>query len=688
MTLNRRQFVQLAAAMGASLAWGGPIQASTLRWRERRDLYPEGVASGDPAHNSVILWTRRPFDSGDTHQLNVEIAEDEAFRRVIATARATVSAASDWTCRVLVGRLRPARVYWYRFTDAEGNGSRIGRTITAPAVNDRRPVNFAFVSCQNINEGFQHAYRRMIFEDERAPRAEQLGFVLHLGDFIYEVVQYREDIQTRFDRTIVDIGPIPDSVKFGNFHVPTTVEGYRAIYRAYLHDRDIQDARARWPFVAIWDNHEFSWQGWQSVMKGGGYERPGQSVKVAANQAWFEYQPARITKPSGPGLDRFDPPAVMDAPLTDLDENGLSHEPNNLAAINSLTVYRTLRYGAHLDLMITDQYSYKMLHPFNLPEGESLGSPPRPLSSFYPEEVGQILDAGRTYNGGNPPDTITVGETTTPNYRKDKAPYTILGERQKRWFLDQLRQSRATWKVWGNSLCVLENRADPQNLPDGLTERWPGAGYSNVAVDYSGAFTERGEIYDLVRDAGITGFAIVSGDRHSFWAGYAAKSLPPKAFEPVGLSFVTGSISSPGQVEALENSFPREHVLRPLFMADRPGSERPQAAVNMLMRHGVRSCLEYARSGDLAAARAVRNPDLSPHLEFVDMGGHGYATVRLSAGEMTTEFVCIPRPSRATDRPDGGPLRYRVVHSAPLWRAGERPRLVQRVVEGDPGLSI
>ena len=95
-------------------------------------------------------------------RLTVEIATDLAFRRVVATAPATVSAASDWTCRVLVGGLRPKRVYWYRFVDAEGNGSRIGRTITAPAEDDARPVKFAFVSCQNINEGFQHAYRRMI----------------------------------------------------------------------------------------------------------------------------------------------------------------------------------------------------------------------------------------------------------------------------------------------------------------------------------------------------------------------------------------------------------------------------------------------------------------------------------------------------------------------------------------------
>ena len=70
------------------------------------------------------------------------------------------------------------------------------------------------------------------------------------------------------------------------------------------------------------------------------------------------------------------------------------------------------------------------------------------------------------------------------------------------------------------------------------------------------------------------------------------------------------------------------------------------------------------------------------------MGGHGYAKVRLTGDEMRTEFVCIPRPVTRSERPDGGPLRYRVVHSARLWSAGERPKLIQQVLEGDPGLGI
>src|SRR6478752_2232360 len=210
MTLSRREFVQSAAAIGASLAFTGPARASRTKWTERRDLYPQGVASGDPDPTSVILWTRRPFESGTRQVLTVEVAEDSAFRRVIAHAPAPVLAASDWTSRVLVGGLKPARTYWYRFADADGNGSRVGRTITAPLPNDPRPVNFAFVSCQDLNEGKLNAFRRMIFEDERAAPADQLGFVLHLGDFIYEVVQYPEEQPTRYDRTIYDIGRIPD----------------------------------------------------------------------------------------------------------------------------------------------------------------------------------------------------------------------------------------------------------------------------------------------------------------------------------------------------------------------------------------------------------------------------------------------------------------------------------------------
>jgi alkaline phosphatase D len=102
----------------------------------------------------------------------------------------------------------------------------------------------------------------------------------------------------------------------------------------------------------------------------------------------------------------------------------------------------------------------------------------------------------------------------------------------------------------------------------------------------------------------------------------------------------------------------------------------------------VRSCLEYARSGDIAKARALTNPKLSPHVSFVDMGGHGYSVVRATSEFIETEFVCIPRPLERSERPDGGVLSYRVRARADLWKNGEAPKLQVQVLEGDPKFSV
>jgi len=688
--LTRRSFLELALAMGAPLAWGDSLGSpSALRWKERRDLYAEGVASGDPTSDSVLLWTRRAPSGGDpVSKLTVEVAEDSSFQRVVAKASAPISAESDWTCRVLVGGLKPARIYWYRFVDSNGFGSRIGRTITAPADTDTRPVRFTFVSCQNANQGAQNAYRKMIFEDEHAPEADRLNFVLHLGDFIYEIVWYPEDRpQGMYDRRLRDIVHYEHGEKIDDFHIPTTVDDYRAVYRAYLHDPDLQDARARWPFINMWDNHEYSWLGWQGLQKFKGQTRPAQTRKVAANRAFFEYQPARMAKPSGPSFDRFDPPQVVDTPILRFDEHGLGQEPNNLKAIESLKGYRSLRWGANFELIITDQHSYRSEEPLDRAEAEVFTSADFP--EFIPQEVMEILDGGRAYNGGRPPSGIRLGDLEVPNFRKDEPPQTILGAEQKAWFLGRLQAARVPWKIWANRTGTLDFRADPQNLPPGLTTPWRGGGYAGFGGgDHSSAYVERAEIYDFVRDRDITGFATIAGDRHSFWAGLASKTLPPAKFDPVGIAFITGSISAPGLVEAFEHRFPKAHPLRPLFLGQAPADKAPQPTINMPLRHGVRSCLEYATSGDIEKARALSNPQLAPHLSFVDMGGHGYTTVRVTKATFETEFVCIPRPLERSHEANGGPVAYRVRYQSNLWRRGDSPSLERQILEGNPKFSI
>jgi alkaline phosphatase D len=688
MSISRRKFIELAASFGAALAFRLPYaRASNTQWREQRDLYPQGVASGDPHPDGVILWTRRPpTKTSEAKKLIVEVADDPAFRRVVATAGGTISAESDWTTRVLAAGLKPRHVYWYRFTDEHGFGSRIGRTITAPAENDNRPVSFAFVSCQNLQMGGANAYRRMIWEDERKAVADQLGFVLHLGDFVYEVVWYPEDRpQGYYGRRLRDVVRYPHGEKIRDFHVPTNVDDYRALYRGYLLDPDLQDARARWPFVCMWDNHEFSWKGWQSQQEFSGV-RPAQNRKVAANQAWFEYQPSRVVK-SNPDIDRFTPPVVHDKPIREFDDHGLGLEPGNLAAINSLKVYRTLRWGRNVELILTDNRSYRsepVMH-----RAEATPFQPQQFPFVLSDNVVHVFDAGREFDHGKPPDEISFNGANISNPRKGAAPQSMLGVAQKAWLLEKLRVSSAPWKLWGNSVGMGEWRIDFQNLPADTGAKWPDAGYATfIDDDWSAYRHERSEVLNFIRGKQITGVVALCGDRHAFEAGLISSSLTPKAFEPVIAEFVTGSISAPGLFEAAEYSLPKDHPLRAIYLYQQPGATTVQPAVNFSMMNGVRASLALKRTDDLKRALAERNPQLAPHLSFVDLGGHGYSVVRADSDEMEVEFVCIVRPLERSERADGGPLAYRVVHRVKRWPPEARPRIERVRVDGTLPLVV
>ncbi len=82
-------------------------------------------------------------------------------------------------------------------------------------------------------------------------------------------------------------------------------------------------------------------------------------------------------------------------------------------------------------------------------------------------------------------------------------------------------------------------------------------------------------------------------------------------------------------------------------------------------------------------ALAARNPATAPHLSFMDVGGHGYATVRASSTEIEVEFICIPRPLESSARADGGALSYRVAHRVKRWKSGEAPELLRTKTEGE-----
>lgn len=679
MTLDRRQLMALAAGMGAAMAWGARAAPSRMVRTVSAEAFPEGVASGDPDDASVVLWTRRPPAAGGAaSRLTLELAEDESFQAVVATSQRPVSIEQDWTFRAVVGGLTPATEYWYRFTDDKGLGSRTGRTFTAPAAGDSRTARFAFVSCQNRPLGPLTAYRRLVAEDRARPAAERIGFVLHLGDFIYDEVWYPHDRPQFLGRTLTHDFRFPDGGMIGDVHYPVSLADYRALYSYYLRDPDLQDARARWPFVCVWDDHEFANDGWQSASPFAEAGLGAQSRKVAANRAWFEYIPSRAVHAGGEA--GFSAPPVSDAPLHDLDDVGLSRESNNLAAIHSLKIYRSVTWGRHVELLLTDNRSYRSQPVMDGPAGAAFATP---FAWFAAQDVVETLDAGRTAEAGSPPATLRFAGQDVANPRRGASPTSMLGGPQKAWLLERARTSRATWKVWGNSLGMLFRRTDLQNIPSAdLRARWPSAGYAQYGTDdWCGFPAERAEILGQLKASGVTNFVSLAGDRHNFFAGLLSPHLPPGPFDPVAVEFVVGSISTPTSFEAAEHLVGPERASAPIYVR-RPAGRPAQDTLSLSILHGVRTAYAYAATGDLATALTERNPEVSPHLAFCDMGGHGFGVASVTADAMEVEFTALPRPLAPSTEPMGDPVVYRVTHRVEAWGSSEIPRLTRVSLQG------
>ena len=83
----------------------------------------------------------------------------------------------------------------------------------------------------------------------------------------------------------------------------------------------------------------------------------------------------------------------------------------------------------------------------------------------------------------------------------------------------------------------------------------------------------------------------VAGDKHSFWAGLTSADLPPRAYDPVGVEFVTGSISAQGLVEIGDRIVKPDHALRALYYT---GEHREIPAINYTLLHGVEGNADYS----------------------------------------------------------------------------------------------
>jgi alkaline phosphatase D len=282
--LKRSTMVAGAAMLPASLASSMAYAAgeTTATADDTADPFPLGIASGDPLPGAVILWTKiaRPGLPAKPIEVDWQVARDEHFRHVVRAGRTIARPELGHSVHVDATGLEPGREYWYRFK-AFGHLSPAGRTRTARALkDDQRMLKFAIVNCQDFQNGYWPVYGGL--------RAEDVDFVLHLGDYIYET-----DPGSRFaDR----VHTTPETAGIGQLR---TLADYRARHAQYKSDPALRTAHARFPWIVTWDDHEVE-NNYAGLVDdigdtGAQYQSPAEFAKqrAAAYQAYYEHMPIR-----------------------------------------------------------------------------------------------------------------------------------------------------------------------------------------------------------------------------------------------------------------------------------------------------------------------------------------------------------------------------------------------------------
>ena len=288
--LDRRAFLLSGLAMYAASS-RGLLSAARLLQNPKLSTTPFtlGVCSGDPTPDGIVLWTRLaldPLNGGGMPPRRIEvqwqIASDDRLAHVVRSGRTLAMPEWGHSVHVEVSGLEPHRWYWYQFR--VGNElSPVGRTRTFP--REQSPVDrlrFAIASCQHYETGLFTAYKHMA--------DEELDFVMHLGDYIYEN---------------------PGRDNFVRKHVGgelMTVDDYRNRYAQYRGDAALQAVHALFPFLVVWDDHEVD------NNYAGLYQEDGAPVeqfalrRAAGYRAFYEHMPLRRSSiPRGALLQLYRP---------------------------------------------------------------------------------------------------------------------------------------------------------------------------------------------------------------------------------------------------------------------------------------------------------------------------------------------------------------------------------------------
>lgn len=431
--LRRTGFLTVSSALGGLAACGGSssnesdVQSSASSSGSSDWKFPQSVASGDPVPDGVVLWTRVVPASADDIT-SAASAGDFTIRLVVTntdnstllgsnTALAgtpvvsssiPVYARFDHTVRNQVTGLSPATTYYYQFIAGEVR-SKVGRFRTAPATDaEVGQLKLAFLSCQDWTVNHWAAYSLLA--------EESLDVIVHLGDYIYETVgESFQSGKTESRHTALTM-PVGTQKTGTSAIYASDIADYRYLYKRYRSDARLQAVHERFPFISIWDDHEFSddcWQDAETYDSGsynsttGAADNTHQTARRrGANQAWFEYMPANI---------QFD---------------------ETTTSFANVKLYRDLKWGKLAHFIVTDERLYRADHI--IPEaavGTSIGSRYMvPLTTLASLEAQKMAAASAT-------DSL--------------APVSMLGSTQRTWWKQTMSGSTSTWRLWCNEVSLL-----------------------------------------------------------------------------------------------------------------------------------------------------------------------------------------------------------------------------------------
>jgi alkaline phosphatase D len=373
--VSRRTMLRAGAVGAGVLAAGAGMPGVALAGRQRPVL-THGVQTGDVTTDGAIVWTRADRPS----RMLVEVSYDENFRHAHTVRGPVLTPATGGTGKLRLDHLAPGRTVHYRVTAEDLDRRTRSEALTGSfqtAPTGREDVRFTWsgdVAGQgwgiNPDIGGMTAYRSMLRRDP--------DFFLHSGDTVYS------------DGPLVESVTLPDGRVWRNIVTPEkskvaeTLDEYRGQFAYNLLDDNVRAFAARVPSFVQWDDHEVlnNWYPGEILDLPQYTEKRVDVLAGRASQAFHEWQP-------------IDKRRAVDG-----------------------RVYRSFRYGKHVELFVLDM---------------------------------------RTYKDAN----------TAP---RDQ-PGVILGARQARWLVDGLSKSQATWKIVANDLPIgltVPDGTDIEGVANGL----------------------------------------------------------------------------------------------------------------------------------------------------------------------------------------------------------------------------